>query len=87
MPCHTLQTLTEDPHLKAVGLLSFENHPTEGKTAVIRPTIQVDGAYPSARSTAVPCGWDTNDLLKDLGYNKGEIDNLIAQHAAYSYEK
>jgi crotonobetainyl-CoA:carnitine CoA-transferase CaiB-like acyl-CoA transferase len=87
MPCHTLETLTEDPHLKAVKLLDFENHPTEGKTAVIRPTIQVDGQYPSARSTAVPCGWDTNALLNDLGYSKEEIDNLIAQNAAYSYGK
>jgi crotonobetainyl-CoA:carnitine CoA-transferase CaiB-like acyl-CoA transferase len=87
MPCHTLETLIEDPHLKAVGLLGYENHPTEGKTAVIRSTIQVDGAYPSARSTAAPCGWDTNDLLKNLGYNKAEIDNLIAQNAAYGYEK
>jgi crotonobetainyl-CoA:carnitine CoA-transferase CaiB-like acyl-CoA transferase len=87
MPCHTLETLIEDPHLKAVGLLGYENHPTEGKTAVIRPTIRVDGAYPSARSTAAPCGWDTNELLKDLGYNKAEIDNLIAQNAAYKSEK
>jgi crotonobetainyl-CoA:carnitine CoA-transferase CaiB-like acyl-CoA transferase len=87
MPCHTLETLTHDPHLKAVGLLDFEIHPTEGKTAVIRSTIQVDGKYPSARSTAAPCGWDTTDLLKDLGYSKAEIDNLIAQNAAYSYGK
>jgi crotonobetainyl-CoA:carnitine CoA-transferase CaiB-like acyl-CoA transferase len=87
MPCHTLETLIEDPHLKAVGLLGYENHPTEGKTAVIRSTIQVDGAYPSARSTAAPCGWDTNELLEDLGYSKTEIDNLIAQNAAYGYEK
>jgi crotonobetainyl-CoA:carnitine CoA-transferase CaiB-like acyl-CoA transferase len=87
MPCHTLETLIEDPHLKAVGLLGYENHPTEGKTAVIRPTIRVDGAYPSARSTAAPCGWDTNELLKDLGYSEAEIDNLIAQNAAYGYEK
>jgi crotonobetainyl-CoA:carnitine CoA-transferase CaiB-like acyl-CoA transferase len=87
MPCHTLETLIEDPHLKAVGLLGYENHPTEGKTAVIRPTIRVNGAYPSARSTAAPCGWDTNELLKDLGYNKAEIDNLIAQNAAYKSEK
>jgi crotonobetainyl-CoA:carnitine CoA-transferase CaiB-like acyl-CoA transferase len=87
MPCHTLETLTHDPHLKAVGLLDFENHPTEGKTAVIRSTIRVDGQYPSPRSTAVPNGWDTYDLLKDLGYSKAEIDKLIAQNAAYSYEK
>lgn len=87
MPCHSLQTLTEDPHLKAVRLLDYENHPTEGRTAVIRSTIRIDGTYPSVRSTAAPCGWDTNDLLKDLGYSKTEIDNLIDQNAAYSYEK
>jgi crotonobetainyl-CoA:carnitine CoA-transferase CaiB-like acyl-CoA transferase len=87
MPCHTLETLTQDPHLKAVGLLDFENHPTEGKTVAIRSTIRVDGEYPSARSTPVPNGWDTLDLLGDLGFSKGEIDNLIAQQAAYGYEK
>jgi crotonobetainyl-CoA:carnitine CoA-transferase CaiB-like acyl-CoA transferase len=87
MPCHTLETLTQDPHLKAVGLLGFENHPIEGKTAVIRSTIRVDGEYPSTRSTAVPNGWDTLDLLGDLGFSKGEIDNLIAQQAAYDGNK
>jgi crotonobetainyl-CoA:carnitine CoA-transferase CaiB-like acyl-CoA transferase len=87
MPCHTLETLTQDPHLKSVGLLGFENHPTEGKTTVIRSTIRVDGEYPSVRSTAVPNGWDTLDLLEDLGFSKVEIDNLIDQQAAYSYEK
>jgi crotonobetainyl-CoA:carnitine CoA-transferase CaiB-like acyl-CoA transferase len=87
MPCHTLKTLIEDPHLQAVGLLSFENHPTEGRTAVIRSTIQVDDTYPSARSTAVPNGWDTDELLKELGYSEAEIDNLKTQQAAYSYEK
>jgi crotonobetainyl-CoA:carnitine CoA-transferase CaiB-like acyl-CoA transferase len=87
MPCHTLETLPEDPHLKAVKLLDFENHPTEGKTAVIRSTIRVDGAYPPVRSTASPRGWDTNDLLKELGYSSSEMEFLIAQKAAYNYEK
>jgi crotonobetainyl-CoA:carnitine CoA-transferase CaiB-like acyl-CoA transferase len=87
MPCHTLETLPNDPHLKTVGLLGTENHPTEGKIAVIRSTIRVNGDYPSVRATAVPNGWDTNHLLKDLGYSKTEIDHLIAQNAAYCYEK
>jgi crotonobetainyl-CoA:carnitine CoA-transferase CaiB-like acyl-CoA transferase len=82
MPCHTLETLTEDPHLKAVELLGYENHPTEGKTAVIRSTIRVDGEYPSARAAAVPNGWDTNDLLKDLGYSEAETDAFLTEKAA-----
>jgi crotonobetainyl-CoA:carnitine CoA-transferase CaiB-like acyl-CoA transferase len=87
MPCHTLETLPQDPHLKAVGLLDFENHPTEGKTAVIRSTIQVDGQYPSARSTAAPCGWDTEGVLHELGFSSDEMASLIAQKAAFYYEK
>jgi crotonobetainyl-CoA:carnitine CoA-transferase CaiB-like acyl-CoA transferase len=87
MPCHTLETLTEDSHLKAVKLIDFENHPTEGKTAVIRSTIQVDGQYPSASSSSVPCGWDTNEILKDLGFNENEIATFTTDKAAHIYEK
>jgi crotonobetainyl-CoA:carnitine CoA-transferase CaiB-like acyl-CoA transferase len=87
MRCHTLETLTEDSHLKAVKLIDFENHPTEGKTAVIRSTIQVDGEYPSARSSSVPCGWDTNEILKDLGFSENEIVTFTIEKAAQIYEK
>ncbi|MBO0934512.1 CaiB/BaiF CoA transferase family protein [Fibrella aquatilis] len=87
MPCHTLQTLVEDPHLKAVELLDYEDHPTEGRTAVIRSTIRVDGQYPSARSAAAPCGWDTGELLGELGFSPAELDRFVAQKAAYIYEK
>jgi crotonobetainyl-CoA:carnitine CoA-transferase CaiB-like acyl-CoA transferase len=87
MPCHTLETLTDDPHLKAVELINFENHPTEGETAVIRSTIQVDGNYPSSRSSAVPKGWDTNEILSDLGYSVSEIEDLLIEKAAINYEK
>jgi crotonobetainyl-CoA:carnitine CoA-transferase CaiB-like acyl-CoA transferase len=85
MPCHTLETLTEDVHLKAVGLLGFENHPTEGKTAVIRSTINVDGEYPSARSAAVPNGWNTDEILAELGYSSDEIEAIFSEKAAFKY--
>jgi crotonobetainyl-CoA:carnitine CoA-transferase CaiB-like acyl-CoA transferase len=85
MPCHTLKTLTSDPHLKAVKLIDFENHPTEGKTAVIRSTIKVDGIYPSVRSTAAPCGWDTSKILSELGYSETETEKLLTEKAAYNY--
>jgi crotonobetainyl-CoA:carnitine CoA-transferase CaiB-like acyl-CoA transferase len=87
MPCHTLETLTNDPHLKAVELINFENHPTEGKTAVIRSTIQVDGEYPSARSSAAPMGWDTKEILQELGFNETEIETFSSEKAVGIYEK
>lgn len=85
MPCHTLETLPRDPHLEAVGLLSFENHPTEGRTAAIRSTIQVDGKKLSTRSAAVPCGWDSSDILEDLGYGSVEIALLAEQKVVVNY--
>jgi crotonobetainyl-CoA:carnitine CoA-transferase CaiB-like acyl-CoA transferase len=85
MPCHTLETLTKDPHLKAVELLNFEIHPSEGKTAVIRSTIRVDGRYPSARSGAVPNGWDTNEILDELGYSAEELKKLAIEKAVFSF--
>ena len=87
MPCHTLETLTHDPHLKAVELINFENHSTEGKTAVIRSTVQVDGAYPSAGSSAVPCGWDTNEILHDLGFTYDEISGFLIEKTAIKHDK
>jgi crotonobetainyl-CoA:carnitine CoA-transferase CaiB-like acyl-CoA transferase len=86
MPCHTLETLTNDPHLKAVKLIDFENHPTEGKTAVIRSTIQIDGKYPSARATAAPCGWDTAEILTELGYSKAETESFLTEKATYNFK-
>jgi crotonobetainyl-CoA:carnitine CoA-transferase CaiB-like acyl-CoA transferase len=86
MPCHTLETLTEDTHLKAVELIDFENHPTEGKTAVIRSTIQVDGIYLSARSAAVPKGWDTTEILSELGFSATEMENLLTEKAAFNFQ-
>ena len=86
MPCHTLETLTNDPHLKAVELINFENHPTDGKTAVIRSTIQVDGQYPSARSASVPNGWDTKIVLHDLGFSDSEMESLINENATFQFK-
>jgi crotonobetainyl-CoA:carnitine CoA-transferase CaiB-like acyl-CoA transferase len=87
MPCHTLETLPEDPHLKKVGLFGVEQHPTEGSIVTIRSTVQVNNNYPSLRTTAAPSGWDTVDILHDLGYTSNEIENILSEKSAYSYEK
>lgn len=84
MPCHTLETLQADPHLAAVGLIQWEQHPTEGRAAAIRPTIRVDGEYPAGQSPSQPCGYETRAILHELGYAQDETDALIATGAARS---
>jgi crotonobetainyl-CoA:carnitine CoA-transferase CaiB-like acyl-CoA transferase len=81
-PCHTLETLPRDPHLEAVGLIEFEEHPTEGRTASIRASIRVDDAYLPRRDPAQPRGADTRALLAELGYAPDAIESMLASGAA-----
>ncbi|MEY2689349.1 MAG: hypothetical protein RL375_3548 [Pseudomonadota bacterium] len=80
--CHTLETLPHDPHLKAVGLIGWEDHPTEGRTAAIRSTVRFDADYPSPGTPARPRGADNLALLTELGYSGEEIDALATRGAA-----
>jgi crotonobetainyl-CoA:carnitine CoA-transferase CaiB-like acyl-CoA transferase len=88
MPCHTLETLRHDPHLEAVGLVRFEEHPTEGRAAAIRSTIRIDGEFPDLRSPAQPHGAQTQSILTELGFAPADIARLlesgVAQVAAQS---
>lgn len=82
MPCHTLETLRDDPHLTEVGLISSEEHPTEGKVSVIRSTIRDQDGYPEARGYAQPKGWETRQVLAELGLDERQIGQLVDAGAA-----
>jgi crotonobetainyl-CoA:carnitine CoA-transferase CaiB-like acyl-CoA transferase len=81
-PVHTLDTLPHDPHLRAVGLISYEQHPTEGRAAAIRSSLRVDDAYLPLRAAAQPRGADTRALLLEAGYAPDAIEALLASGAA-----
>jgi crotonobetainyl-CoA:carnitine CoA-transferase CaiB-like acyl-CoA transferase len=81
-PCHTLETLPDDPHLQAVGLIDYETHPTEGKVARIRSTISFNGSYLDAGGPSQPKGWETRTLLEELGFDAAAIDDLVTTRAA-----
>jgi crotonobetainyl-CoA:carnitine CoA-transferase CaiB-like acyl-CoA transferase len=81
-PCHTLDTLPHDPHLEAVGLISYEDHPTEGRTAAIRASIRIDDETLPRREPAQPRGADTRTLLCELGYAPAAVEALMASGAA-----
>jgi crotonobetainyl-CoA:carnitine CoA-transferase CaiB-like acyl-CoA transferase len=83
MPCHTLDSLTTDLHLRAVELVGHEQHPSEGRTAAIRPSILIDGERMPAGSPAGPKGWDTQEVLQGVGYTEVEIAQLVLDGAAY----
>lgn len=87
MPCHTLETLTHDAHLEAVGLLDWEIHPVEGRVAKLRTSLLVDGDPIDPRTPASAKGWDTRDILADAGLDQAEIEYLLLEGAAFEYPR
>jgi crotonobetainyl-CoA:carnitine CoA-transferase CaiB-like acyl-CoA transferase len=83
MPCHTLDTLTGDPHLEAVGLTQAATHPIEGPVTAVRASVLIDDKVPQPGSLAQPRGWDTVEILKEIGVSADEIKELIASGAVH----
>jgi len=82
MRCHTLETLLDDPHLAAVGLIGRESHPTDGEVRTLRSTVLFGGEPLPAGHAARPMGWDTCAVLAEAGLGAAEIGEMIAQGAA-----
>lgn len=79
MPLHTLETIFDDPHLKAVNMFEWTEHPTEGRVRrVAVPTTWTD-SQPTPGRPAPQLGEHSAEILKELGYSDAEISSLIAQ--------
>lgn len=79
MPLHTLETIFDDPHLKAVNMFEWTKHPTEGRVRrVAVPTTWTD-SQPTPGRPAPQLGEHSAEILKELGYSDAEISSLIAQ--------
>jgi crotonobetainyl-CoA:carnitine CoA-transferase CaiB-like acyl-CoA transferase len=76
MPCHTLATLTADPHLSAVGLTQAVTHPVEGPVTAVRASVLINDEVPQPGSFARPLGWDTVEILQEIGVAPDEIETL-----------
>ena len=74
--CHTLETLPDDPHLTAVGLLRTETHPTEGTIRTIRPSVLTEGVPAEPGPPARAQGEDTAAVLAEAGLGPEEIAGL-----------
>lgn len=85
LPCHTLDSLLDDPHLGAVGLVENLEHPTEGRIWGLRPTVLNEGVLPGAGCVAGPIGWDTRNVLSELNFSAAEIESLLAAEVAKAH--
>ncbi|MDB5453937.1 MAG: acetyl-CoA acetyltransferase [Caulobacteraceae bacterium] len=78
-PLHTLDTLIEDPHLKATGFFKIVEHPTEGPIREMSIPSKWSTATPSVRRRAPQLGENSREIMRELGVSDDKIDDLIAR--------
>lgn len=79
-----LNDVIDDPHLRAVGLLSKEEHPTEGSLLSLGQSVHWSShAVPGVRH-APTLGEHNVEVLREIGYADPEIQQLIASGVAAS---
>jgi crotonobetainyl-CoA:carnitine CoA-transferase CaiB-like acyl-CoA transferase len=80
-PLHDLDSLIDDPHLAAVGLIQSLEHPTEGTLRVAGPAATWSKTPPSIRSYPPRLGEHGEEVLREAGLAEAEIVSLVADGA------
>lgn len=79
MPLHTLDSIFDDPHLQAVDLFQWEDHPTEGRVRRVGVPTTWSESQPEPGRSAPLLGEHSEEILREAGYTQEEIMSLIEQ--------
>ena len=82
MPMHTLASIQEDEHLKAVGFFQEVDHPTEGRVVSMKVPSRWSASQPVPGGPAPVMGQHTDAILAEAGFQPAEIAALVASGAA-----
>jgi crotonobetainyl-CoA:carnitine CoA-transferase CaiB-like acyl-CoA transferase len=80
-PLHDLDSLIDDPHLAAVGLVQSIEHPTEGTLRVAGPAATWSKTPPSIRHYPPCLGEQGGEILREAGFSDSEVETLIGDGA------
>lgn len=83
---NTLDGLTHDPHLQAVGFWQEVEHPTEGRLRMTRFPYTFSETPASVRRLPPRLGEHSVEVLREAGLPQAEIDALIASQGAMQAE-
>ncbi|MNQ84518.1 Bile acid-CoA hydrolase [compost metagenome] len=81
MPMHTLESLMDDPHLKAVGFFETVEHPSEGRLRAMAIATRWSDSPPAVVRQAPRLGEHSAEVLAEAGYSATQIEALAAQGA------
>ncbi|MEK9923811.1 MAG: CoA transferase [Rhodospirillales bacterium] len=77
MRVHDLDSVLEDEHLKAIGVFSVMEHPTEGLIRYIEPPVHLHKTPGGFRRHTDRLGQSSVAVLHEIGYTANEISKLI----------
>jgi crotonobetainyl-CoA:carnitine CoA-transferase CaiB-like acyl-CoA transferase len=75
-PLHTLESIFDDPHLKATGFFEDYDHPTEGNLLMTRGPKNWSKTPPEVRRPAPRLGENTVEVLTEIGYPEEEARKI-----------
>lgn len=81
MPMHTIESLMDDPHLRAVGFLDRVDHPTEGAMWSIGIPSTWSKSQPRVTRHAPRAGEHGREVLAEAGFSPDEIEALASAGA------
>src|SRR5688572_7427570 len=80
-PYHTLDSLLEDPHLADAGFFELKDHPTEGKTRVMRLPNKWSSGARREWNPAPKLGQHSVGILREIGCGEADIEAMIGTGA------
>src|SRR6202008_1256699 len=83
MPMHTLETILDDPHLKAIDFSSTVDPPVEGRIRQMRVPSTWSVTQPEPAGPAPTLGQHGRDILSEAGFSADEIEQLAQQRAVH----
>ncbi|MFN9771295.1 MAG: CaiB/BaiF CoA transferase family protein [Burkholderiales bacterium] len=82
VPCGPIYRVDEvfaDPQVVHGGMVATVPHPTRGELEVLAPTATLSRTPGRLERALGPKGWDTDDVLAELGYSAEDIAALRAE--------
>ncbi len=79
-PLHTLESIFDDPHLRATGFFERTEHPSEGTLLTVKGPATWSRTPPELRRPAPRLGEHTAEVLREVGYSDADADRIANGH-------